>query len=132
VTNFQAPTLPITFSGATEVIDLLGGNLDTTTASSAVDPFYLIEVTVTGYEADGVTPNGQVATVEVALTLRQLGDVNGDDAVDTSDKLEINRYLNGIATPATFRELDLTGDGTAVDTDDKLQVNRVLNGIAVP
>lgn len=132
VTNFQVPALPITLSGATEVIDILGGNRDTTTASSVGNPFYVIEVTVTGYEADGVTPNGQVATAEVNLTLRPLADINGDSTVDTTDKLEMNRYLNGIATAATFRELDLTGDGTTVDTSDKLQVNRVLNGIAVP
>jgi dockerin type I repeat protein len=63
--------------------------------------------------------------------LRVYGDVDDSGAVDTSDKLEINRELNGIATTATLRELDLTGDGV-VDTNDKLQVNRLLNGIAVP
>jgi dockerin type I repeat protein len=111
--------------GNVVTVEIDGGLLSTSVPSPAGGPPYTITVILAG----GVS--GQSDACNVLLTLRQLGDVNGDATVDTSDKLEINRELNGIATTATLRELDLTGDGT-VDTNDKLQVNRVLNGIAVP
>lgn len=106
-------------------VEIDGGPMVTSTPSPAGGPPYTITVILAG----GVSE--QPDACNVLLTLRTLGDVNGDATVDTSDKLEINRELNGIATTATLRELDLTGDGT-VDTNDKLQVNRVLNGILVP
>ena len=71
------------------------------------------------------------ASIAVPVTVRTLGDVNGDTVVDTSDKVEMDRFLNGIVTPMTLRELDLTGNGV-IDTEDKLVVNRLLNGIVIP
>ncbi len=82
-------------------------------------------VTVTG------APSGQVATSDVALTLRRLGDTDNSGSVDQTDQLELNRKLNGIATDRTLRELDLSGDGQNVDQEDKLIMNKILNGIAI-
>ena len=72
-----------------------------------------------------------VATVE--LTVRALGDITGNGAVDAEDKLALNRSLNGL-TPGegiSFRAVDLDGD-TAVTASDKLIINQILNGLAVP
>jgi hypothetical protein len=121
VTDFQI-TQPVTWAvdQTSGDVAVAGGLVDSSTPGS-----YMLHVTVTGLG------QGQVATATVPLVLRVYGDVDDSGAVDTSDKLEINRELNGIATTATLRELDLTGDDV-VDTNDKLQVNRLLNGIAVP
>jgi Dockerin type I domain/Protein of unknown function (DUF1565) len=73
---------------------------------------------------------GNTATTSVIV--RKLADVNYDSVVDTSDKLEINRALNGIPVPGlTPRDFDVNGDGVT-DTSDKLLINQLLNGIAIP
>ena len=88
----------------------------------------MLNVTVTG------TPGGQTATVDVPLSLRLLGDITGDGIVNASDKLEINKKLNGLATlpGIELRHLDLSGDGALVNAEDKLAINQVLNGLIVP
>ena len=119
VANFQI-TQPVVMVAATADISVVGGNLDTTTPGAAT-----LTVTVTGLTG------GQVATVDVPLALRRLGNINGDAVVDTEDKLYMNRFLNGL--PATYpaENFDLNAD-TVVDTADKLLLNQVLNGIAIP
>jgi internalin A len=87
-----------------------------------------LTVSVAGVEQGGV------GAVVLPITVRRLGDVNGDGVVNASDKLEINKKLNGMATLAGIglRELDLSGDGALVNAEDKLIVNQVLNGLTVP
>jgi len=88
----------------------------------------MLNVTVTG------TPGGQTATVDVPLRLRLLGDIVEDGLVNASDKLEMNKKLNGLANlpGLTLRDLDLSGDGALVNAEDKLAINQVLNGLVVP
>ena len=78
--------------------------------------------------------SSEAAPATVMLTLRPLGDIDGDGAVTAADKLEMNKALNGLATlPGIgLRHLDLTGDGTTVNAEDKLVINQVLNGLLVP
>lgn len=90
---------------------------------------YNLTVTVTGH-ASGLS----AVAAAPALTLRVLGDIDGDGTVTAADKLEISKSLNGLATlPGIgLRELDLTGDGATINAEDKLIINQVLNGVAVP
>jgi hypothetical protein len=107
---------------AATTVDVAGG-LDTASTPGS----YTLNVNVTGDSMGGVNSK------PVTMKLRVFADVNDSGSVDTTDKLEINRELNGIAVTAgiTPRMLDLTGN-SAIDTNDKLQVNRVLNGLLVP
>ena len=77
---------------------------------------------------------GQAATQDVTLKLRLLGDIVEDGIVNASDKLEMNKKLNGLANlpGITLRDLDLSGDGALVNAEDKLAINQVLNGLIVP
>ena len=123
VTDFQV-TQPVAITpGTPQTVNVLGGRRDISTAGN-----YTLNVTVAG------TPGGLTATANVSLILRKLGDIDGDGAVTASDKLEMNKSLNGLATlPGIgLRELDLTGDGTTVNAEDKLAINQVLNGLVVP
>ena len=123
VTNFQI-TQPVSIvPGTPQTVNALGGRRDLSLAGN-----YTLNVTVTG------TPGGQTATADVPLTLRLLADIDGDGSVTASDKLEMNKSLNGLATlPGIgLRELDLTGDGATVNAEDKLVINQVLNGLIVP
>jgi invasin-like protein len=107
---------------AATTVDVAGG-LDTVSTPGS----YTLNVNVTGDSMGGVDSK------PVTMKLRVFADVDDSGSVDTTDKLEINRELNGIAvTPGiTPRMLDLTGN-SAIDTNDKLQVNRNLNGLLVP
>jgi alpha-tubulin suppressor-like RCC1 family protein len=106
-------------------LDLFGGRTDNSTAGTVP---HTLTATVSG------SPGGQVATADVPLVLRRLGDIDGDGLVNSADKLEINKCLNGLATlpGITLRDLDLTGDGALVNAEDKLAINQVLNGLTVP
>ena len=131
VTNFQVMVAVAIVAGTPQTGSVLGGMRGATTPSAFVSGAYvpyLLNVTVTG------SPAGQTATVDVPLVLRMLGDIDGDGAVTATDKLEMNKTLNGLATlPGIgLRELDLTGDGATVNAEDKLVINQVLNGLAVP
>jgi hypothetical protein len=104
-------------------LDVFGGTRD------AVAPgAYSLTVTVTG------ATWAQMATADVPLTLRLLGDIDGDGLVNSADKLEMNKKLNGLDTlpGITLRALDLSGDGALVNAEDKLAINQVLNGLVVP
>jgi hypothetical protein len=81
----------------------------------------------------GVT-SGLASPAVCELTLRALGDVDGDGLVNSADKLEMNKRLNGLANlpGITLRALDLSGDGALVNAEDKLAINQVLNGLVVP
>ena len=122
VTHFQI-TQPVVLAAATVDIPVAGGNLDTTTPTSPAAA--TLTVTVTGLT------QGQVATAEVTLELRRLGNINGDAVVDTEDKLYMNQFLNGLPVAYPAENLDLNAD-TVVDTADKLLLNQMLNGIAIP
>jgi hypothetical protein len=127
VVDFQV-TQPIAMSGTSQTVEILGGRLGASVPSTAADPAYTLTVRVTS------SPSGQQDTADVELTLRPLGDIDGDLQVDAQDKLELNKQLNGLATlpGITFRDLDLTGDGVNVDASDKLIMNQRLNGLVSP
>ena len=123
VANFQVAQGTAVAPGTPQAVSVFGGNRVTTNAGD-----YMLTVTVTG------TPGAQTATASVPLTLRLLGDIDGDGSMTASDKLEMNKPLNGLAVlpGITLRNLDLTGDGTTVDAEDRLVINQVLNGLSVP
>lgn len=102
-------------------LDLVGGLAEASTPSGVGQ--YPLTAVVSGRQ------HGQRATASVGLALRLLGDINGDGVLDSSDKLELNRLLNGIPTSCSFRACDLSGDGLVIDTEDKLVLNRILNGL---
>jgi len=85
-----------------------------------------VEATVTGNEFGGQ------GTASETLTVRLLGDIDAGGSVGLSDKVQLNKALNGLPTPGyELRHFDLTGDGS-VGLQDKVQLNRVLNGLSVP
>ena len=93
-----------------------------------VDPFgaVTLDVSVTGNE------HGGTGTTTANLTVRKLGDIDGSGAVGLQDKVQLNKRLNGLATPGyDLRHFDLNGGGT-VGLDDKLILNMILNGLPVP
>ena len=72
------------------------------------------------------------AAATISLTLRALGDVNGDGAVDASDLAVLDQRLNGLYGGALAqRAFDLTGDGY-VTAADRVVLNMVINGVTVP
>jgi parallel beta-helix repeat protein len=121
--NFQAAQGTVILPGAAMPLSILGGQRTTSSPGQ-----HTINVTVTG------ATYGQTATQNVSIRLRLLGDVDGDGLVNASDKLEMNKKLNGLATlpGITLRDLDLSGDGALVNAEDKLAINQVLNGLVVP
>ncbi len=84
-----------------------------------------LEIAVTGNE------NGGYGVATTTVTVRPIGDVDGNGFVNVLDKVYFNKALNGLATPFADRAYDLTGEG-AVNVIDKVQMNRVLNGQPVP
>jgi len=106
------------------VWDILGGN----GAAVPPDPVgpVILDIAVTGNEYGGT------GTAQVNLTVRLLGDINGDGSVTGLDKIQMNKCLNGLPTPGyQTRHFDLNGDGAATGLD-KLILNKLLNGIPVP
>ena len=87
----------------------------------------LLDIAVTGRQL----PSQAAATV--ALVVRPLADITGDGAVSGSDKLEMNKRLNGLDTSPYNdpRFFDLNGDGL-VSGADKLILNKILNGLPLP
>jgi Dockerin type I domain len=112
-----AASVVIVPTGDPHTWTIQGGAYNTTQAA-AVD----IEVQVTGLTT------GYRDNRVLALEIRGLGDIDGNGVIGIQDKLELNRFLNGIETTAGIEQLDLTGDGI-INTVDKLLINRLLNGI---
>ena len=106
------------------VWNLVGGRVGSSTAGAPA--LRTIGVTLTGSQS------GRSASAEVAVALRQLGDITGNGAVGLDDKVQINKRLNGLATPGyDLRHFDLNGGGS-VGLDDKVILNKVLNGLPIP
>jgi len=106
------------------VWNLVGGRVGSSTPSAPA--LRTIGVTLTGSQS------GKSASASVQVALRLLGDIDGNGLVGLTDKVQMNKKLNGLDTaPYTDRNFDLTGDG-AVGLTDKVQINRVLNGLAIP
>jgi len=119
----------VTLSGV-----IVEGDLNWDGMLSSADRRYMVnEIGKTEQEDDfprwcDLDGNGEISQEDMVLELYHLGDVNRDGIIDTSDKLEMNRYLNSIPTTVPAERLDLTQDGV-VDTSDKLVINRILNSI---
>jgi hypothetical protein len=79
----------------------------------------------------GGEPYGGEGSASAAVTVRPLGDIDGNTLVNALDKLQLNLRLNGVTTAHPERAFDLDGDG-AVSGSDKLQMNRILNTVPVP
>jgi dockerin type I repeat protein len=71
---------------------------------------------------------GATGEAECTMVVRPLGDIDDDGVTSTTDKLAINRSLNGLPHSFSLRAIDITGDGV-VDTQDKLLMARILNGM---
>jgi hypothetical protein len=123
VTSFQVTPPTGIVPGVPTNVDVLGGPRTTSTPGA-----YTLTITLTGQT------RGQSGTTDLTLELRLLGDIVPDGIVNASDKLEMNKRLNGLANlpGVTLRDLDLSGDGTLVNAEDKLAINQVLNGLVVP
>jgi len=106
------------------VWNLVGGRVGSSTPSAPA--FRTIGVTLTGNQS------GKSASASVQVALRLLGDIDGNGLVGLTDKVQMNKKLNGLdTTPYVNRHFDLTGDGV-VGLTDKVQMNKVLNGLAIP
>ena len=103
-----------------EVWEILGGRA----GQGATGPVTLaVQVSGNQYGGEGATT--------CAITVRLIGDIDGDADVDGDDKAEMNRMLNSLSTPFGEQCFDLDGNGD-VDGDDKAALNRMLNSLAVP
>lgn len=67
----------------------------------------------------------------VTFTVRQIGDVDGNESVQGVDKLALNNRLNGVDTGYLDRAFDFNGDGS-VGGADKQMMNSILNGAFLP
>lgn len=135
----KLPATLIEVDGVTgTTIDICGGRVGESTPSPVGPPGdptlvpYTLTVVVSSFQ-DGI-PTGRTASADLLLRLRKLADIDGDGDVTAPDKLEMNKYLNGLANlPGIgLHALDLTDDGITVNAEDKLVINQVLNGLAVP
>lgn len=85
----------------------------------------VLTVNVGGNEYGG---EGEVACT---VTVRLIGDIDGDGLINAADKLIMNQCLNGLDTPVDKAWCDLDRDGL-VNAADKLMINQVLNGLNPP
>jgi hypothetical protein len=72
-----------------------------------------------------------VATAQVVITVRPLGDITGDQLVNGRDRSFLQGKLNGQSPPADPLAFDLDGDGSAT-TADRVLLTLILNGLPVP
>lgn len=127
VRSFQIEQ-PIAMDGTAVEIPVRGGRRGPEGAGGSLGPAQL-DFTVTAYR-DGL-PTGRTASATVTISLRPLGDVDGDGSVGGSDKQIMNNGLNGVTDGFVTRQFDLNGDGSGPGGADKQILNTVLNG-AVP
>jgi hypothetical protein len=72
------------------------------------------------------------ATAQAVLVVRPLGDITGDGAVTTADRVQLMKRFNSVPTPdQTDADFDLDGNG-AVTANDLAILNALLNNFAVP
>ncbi len=116
-------------AGAVEVVDTanplvkeLKGSLRTDGATGA--GLCDLAITVTGTVAGEGTGTS-------SITVRRLGDINGDGFVTPTDKGVLNARLNGLTVEASDRALDVNADGSVAPTDKGL-LNAILNGVVQP
>ncbi len=84
-----------------------------------------------GVEARGTDVGGE-GYAEISLTVRPLGDADGDGYVGACDAAAVAQVLNGVEpTCGTLRSCDLDGDGY-VNVMDKVIIKELLNGMPVP
>ncbi len=116
-------------AGVVEVIDTanplvkeLKGSLrtDGSTGAGLCD----LAITVTGTVAGEGTGTD-------SITVRRLGDINGDGFVTPTDKGVLNARLNGLTVTAPTQALDINADGSVAPTDKGL-LNAILNGVVQP
>jgi hypothetical protein len=81
-----------------------------------------IQVQVTGSPAGGLG----VATVTIAV--RQLGDIDDNNTVNSNDLASLDTRLNGLPTGLPDYNFDLTGDGY-VTTADRVLLRKILNNL---
>ena len=91
------------------------------------------EIYRTGFRRAVIGLSGGIdSSVTTYLAVRPWGDMTGNVAVGLDDKLQMNKWLNGLDTPGyVLRFFDLNGGGT-VGLDDKLILNKILNGLPIP
>lgn len=103
------------------VIDVIGGYMSATVNNSGAAE---LKVVVTG-------DKGGVAIETVTITVRRLGDVNGNGLVEPNDKSALNNRLNGvIMNNIESRAFDINADGY-IEPNDQSLLNNLINGIII-
>lgn len=111
----------VTEAGGELTVELHGGWVTDGGAAASTKGAYTVELTIES--AHGSTVSGSVE-----LSLRRLGDIDGDGSVGGADKQMLNNRLNGlIDAGVTYRACDLDGDGS-VGGSDKIILNNMING----
>ena len=94
----------------------------------------------------GVAPPGEVTlavlvvgadvggegSATAVVTVRRIGDIDGDGSLTGLDRQLFNQRLNNVATPYTDRTYDLDGSGGAPTGTDKQVMNQALNNVPLP
>ena len=85
-----------------------------------------LDITVTGVDVGG---EGQTTAT---LTVRLLGDIDGNGAPEPADVSVLIMKLNGVPPPGYHdNAFDLDGNGAAEPGDVQILMN-ILNGLPVP
>jgi hypothetical protein len=90
----------------------------------------ILDVNVAGLE------HGGAGSAQTTVTVRLIGDIDGDGDVDGDDKAQMNRRLNSLSVSYPERAFNLTGDldpqgHPNIDGDDKAVMNRTLNSLSI-
>jgi hypothetical protein len=113
--------VPKPMAAATETLTVHGRQFSPSPAGRGS---HTISVTVRGqlyYQEDSAS---------LTLTLRQLGDIDGNGAADLTDAAWLNDRINTVASPFSLRAYDLDGNGGA-DLTDRALLNDVVNSVPI-
>jgi uncharacterized repeat protein (TIGR02543 family) len=120
------PTSSFVFTGSSAVLYLVGGPRQADGVTGAGPCTVTLQVT------GNISAGPNATTAAVLLTVRPLGDITGDGAVTTADRVQLRKWFNLLPTPNQMAaDFDLDGDG-AVTANDLAILNSLLNSLPVP
>jgi hypothetical protein len=121
-----AATSSFVFNGSSAALYLVGGPRQADGVSGTGSCTVMLQV----YGDQSGAANA--VTVQAALTVRRLGDTTGGGTVTPADRVQLNKWINGLPTPnQTLANFDLDGDGL-VNGNDLSVLNTILNNLTVP